>query len=164
MLSCLGSRAGVIINLKILPIFWYQPKRIPKMYYESLNNTTMRDSMYPIPKVYINPSFFTYTYSTGKQRYSIGKQRSPFGFQSHPKYSRNKHSFPKNVITAKFGSMRHKLRSHLLSFTSLSHPKLKLTYIFYAFVGMLSLRDSLLVCPAIEGSWRRYDGEQKIEI
>ena len=31
------------------------------MYYESLNNTTMRDSMYPIPKVYINPSFFTYT-------------------------------------------------------------------------------------------------------
>ena len=38
--------------------------------------------------------------------YSIGKQRSPFGFQSHPKYSRNKHSFPKNVITAKFGSMK----------------------------------------------------------
>ena len=37
--------------------------------------------------------------------YSIGKQRSPFGFQSHPKYSRNKHSFPKSVITAKFGSM-----------------------------------------------------------
>ena len=44
-------------------------------------------------------------YSIGKQRYSIGKQRSPLGFQSHPKYSRNKHSFPKNVITAKFGSM-----------------------------------------------------------
>ena len=40
--------------------------------------------------------------------YSIGKQRSPFGFQSHPKYSRNKHSFPKNVITAKFGSMKEK--------------------------------------------------------
>ena len=37
--------------------------------------------------------------------YSTGKQRSPFGFQSHPKYSRNKHSFPKSVITAKFGSM-----------------------------------------------------------
>ena len=37
--------------------------------------------------------------------YSIGKQRSPFGFQSHPKYSRNKHRFQKNVITAKFGSM-----------------------------------------------------------
>ena len=37
--------------------------------------------------------------------YSIGKQRSPFGFQSHPKYSLNKHSFPKNVITAIFGSM-----------------------------------------------------------
>ena len=27
--------------------------------------------------------------------YSIGKPRSPFGFQSHPKYSRNKHSFQK---------------------------------------------------------------------
>ena len=37
--------------------------------------------------------------------YSIGKQRSPLGFQSHPKYSQNKHSFPKSVITAKFGSM-----------------------------------------------------------
>ena len=43
--------------------------------------------------------------------YSIGKQRSPFGFQSHPKYSLNKHSFPKNVITAKFGSMNHERTS-----------------------------------------------------
>ena len=96
-------------NLKILPIFWYQPKRIPKMYYESLNNTTMRDSMYPIPKVYINPPFFYFLHLHYCEKmlmeYSIGKQRSPFGFQSHPKYSRNKHSFPKNVITAKFGSM-----------------------------------------------------------
>ncbi len=37
--------------------------------------------------------------------YSLGKQRSPVGFQSLPKYSLNKHSFPKSVITAKFGSM-----------------------------------------------------------
>ncbi len=37
--------------------------------------------------------------------YYIENQRFPFGFQSHPKYSRNKHNFPKRVITAKFGSM-----------------------------------------------------------
>ena len=97
------------INLKVLPIFRHQPKRIPKMYYESLNNTTMRDSMYPIPKVYINLYFLMFLHIHYCKRmlmeYSIGKQRSPFGFQSHPKYSRNKNSSPKSVITAKFGSM-----------------------------------------------------------
>ena len=30
------------------------------MYYETLNNTTMRDSMYPIPKVHINLKFLAY--------------------------------------------------------------------------------------------------------
>ena len=64
--NCFGiDRRPIVVNntfltnLKNLAYILESTQTDTKMYYESLNNATMRDSMYPIPKVHINREILT---------------------------------------------------------------------------------------------------------